>query len=107
MNSFCDQPIKSPGRPQSAGASSRASSTGGSVRSTASAFSQISSVFSGSSTRRSSEELDEELGSFCSDVDLANDRVTEKYAGEWKNDKRSGFGICERSDGVKYEGSSI
>lgn len=92
------------GRPQSAGASSRASSTGGSVRSTASAFSQISSVFSGSSARRSSEELDEELGSFCSDVDLANDRVTEKYAGEWKNDKRSGFGICERSDGVKYEG---
>ena len=24
--------------------------------------------------------------------------------GEWKNDKRSGFGISERSDGLKYEG---
>jgi len=24
--------------------------------------------------------------------------------GEWKNDKRSGFGIAERSDGLKYEG---
>uniref|UniRef100_A0A8D2PW02 Junctophilin-1 n=1 Tax=Zosterops lateralis melanops TaxID=1220523 RepID=A0A8D2PW02_ZOSLA len=24
--------------------------------------------------------------------------------GEWKNDKRSGFGISERSNGMKYEG---
>jgi junctophilin len=24
--------------------------------------------------------------------------------GEWKNDKRAGFGISERSDGLKYEG---
>ena len=24
--------------------------------------------------------------------------------GEWKNDKRCGFGISERSDGLKYEG---
>lgn len=30
--------------------------------------------------------------------------VTEIYIGEWKNDKRSGFGVCERSDGLKYEG---
>lgn len=30
--------------------------------------------------------------------------VTETYMGEWKNDKRSGFGIGERSDGLKYEG---
>ncbi|XP_058231827.1 junctophilin-1a isoform X2 [Hemibagrus wyckioides] len=30
--------------------------------------------------------------------------VTESYAGEWKNDKRSGFGVSERSDGTKYEG---
>lgn len=30
--------------------------------------------------------------------------VTETYMGEWKNDKRSGFGIAERSDGLKYEG---
>lgn len=30
--------------------------------------------------------------------------VTETYLGEWKNDKRSGFGISERSDGLKYEG---
>lgn len=24
--------------------------------------------------------------------------------GEWSNDKRSGYGISERSDGLKYEG---
>ena len=30
--------------------------------------------------------------------------VTETYLGEWKNDKRSGFGVSERSDGLKYEG---
>jgi junctophilin len=24
--------------------------------------------------------------------------------GEWKNDKRSGFGVSERTDGLKYEG---
>ncbi|EPY80214.1 hypothetical protein CB1_000850026 [Camelus ferus] len=26
------------------------------------------------------------------------------YMGEWKNDKRTGFGISERSNGMKYEG---
>jgi len=30
--------------------------------------------------------------------------VTETYLGEWKNDKRTGFGISERSDGLRYEG---
>uniref|UniRef100_A0A674P5G4 Uncharacterized protein n=1 Tax=Takifugu rubripes TaxID=31033 RepID=A0A674P5G4_TAKRU len=29
---------------------------------------------------------------------------TEVYMGEWKNDKRSGYGISERSSGLKYEG---
>ena len=24
--------------------------------------------------------------------------------GEWKNDRRVGYGVCERSDGLKYEG---
>lgn len=28
----------------------------------------------------------------------------ETYMGEWKNDMRSGFGVCERSDGLKYHG---
>ena len=30
--------------------------------------------------------------------------VTENYFGQWKNDKRCGYGVCERSDGLKYEG---
>uniref|UniRef100_A0A914XT43 Junctophilin n=1 Tax=Panagrolaimus superbus TaxID=310955 RepID=A0A914XT43_9BILA len=30
--------------------------------------------------------------------------VIETYKGEWKNDQRSGFGICDRSDGLKYVG---
>uniref|UniRef100_A0A0K0FNW5 Junctophilin (projected from Caenorhabditis elegans ortholog jph-1) n=1 Tax=Strongyloides venezuelensis TaxID=75913 RepID=A0A0K0FNW5_STRVS len=36
--------------------------------------------------------------------DKIDEKATEIYRGEWKNDKRSGFGICERSDGLKYEG---
>uniref|UniRef100_A0A158P921 Junctophilin n=1 Tax=Angiostrongylus cantonensis TaxID=6313 RepID=A0A158P921_ANGCA len=28
----------------------------------------------------------------------------EFYSGEWKNDTRSGFGVCERSDGLRYQG---
>ncbi|XP_064817464.1 junctophilin-1-like [Oncorhynchus masou masou] len=28
----------------------------------------------------------------------------ETYMGEWKNDKRNGFGVSERSNGMKYEG---
>ncbi|CAL8343405.1 unnamed protein product [Merluccius merluccius] len=30
--------------------------------------------------------------------------TTESYTGEWKNDKRNGFGVSERSNGMKYEG---
>ena len=42
--------------------------------------------------------------SFVSQDDITDANVTETYMGEWKNDKRSGFGISERSDGLKYEG---
>lgn len=30
--------------------------------------------------------------------------MVETYTGEWKNDKRTGFGVSERTDGLKYEG---
>lgn len=30
--------------------------------------------------------------------------VVETYYGEWKNDKRTGYGISVRSDGLRYEG---
>lgn len=33
--------------------------------------------------------------------------TTESYLGEWKNDKRNGFGVSERSNGMKYEGEWI
>ncbi|VDO51289.1 unnamed protein product [Haemonchus placei] len=33
-----------------------------------------------------------------------DESVTEFYSGEWKNDSRSGFGVCERSDGLRYQG---
>ncbi|KAF8367175.1 jph-1 [Pristionchus pacificus] len=33
-----------------------------------------------------------------------DDNAVESYYGEWKNDGRSGYGICERSDGLKYQG---
>ncbi|MBN3321658.1 JPH2 protein, partial [Atractosteus spatula] len=36
-----------------------------------------------------------------SDIDAT---TTETYMGEWKNDKRSGYGVSERSSGLKYEG---
>ena len=42
--------------------------------------------------------------SFVSQDDIADVNVTETYTGEWKNDKRSGFGVSERTDGLKYEG---
>lgn len=46
---------------------------------------------------------------FYSTLDALQDEhldasVTETYMGEWKNDKRAGFGISERTDGLKYEG---
>nr|CAD2129348.1 unnamed protein product [Meloidogyne enterolobii] len=30
--------------------------------------------------------------------------AVEIYRGEWKNDMRSGYGVCERSDGLRYAG---
>lgn len=68
-------------------------------------------------TRRNEfgEEFSEEEDTAGSDSDVTEDsfmvtdetidgNVIETYMGEWKNDKRSGFGIAERSDGIKYEG---
>ncbi|XP_066186734.1 junctophilin-2 [Sylvia atricapilla] len=43
----------------------------------------------------------EEYTPFESDIDAT---TTETYMGEWKNDKRAGFGVSERSSGLKYEG---
>jgi len=42
--------------------------------------------------------------SFVSQDNGVDASVIETYAGEWKCDKRAGYGVSERSDGLKYEG---
>lgn len=39
--------------------------------------------------------------SFVVEDEQLDGGVTETYMGEWKNDKRCGYGISERSDGLK------
>ena len=31
-------------------------------------------------------------------------QIIERYYGEWKGDRRTGYGVAERSDGLRYEG---
>jgi len=31
-------------------------------------------------------------------------QIVERYCGEWKGDRRTGYGVAERSDGLRYEG---
>ena len=54
------------------------------------------------------KETDQDVGSNASFLsqngDISDPTTTETYMGEWKNDKRCGFGVCERSDGLRYEG---
>ncbi|XP_022241833.1 junctophilin-1-like [Limulus polyphemus] len=75
----------------------------GSVRSTRSVTSSISSGSSHSAITRSSAHTDSN-NSFVSQDDVTDANAVETYMGELKNDKRCGFGIAERSDGIKYEG---
>ncbi|KAG7277251.1 hypothetical protein CRUP_015299 [Coryphaenoides rupestris] len=46
-------------------------------------------------------DADTELAAGEDEVDAT---VTETYCGEWKNDKRTGYGASRRSDGLQYEG---
>ncbi|XP_076325289.1 uncharacterized protein LOC143233201 [Tachypleus tridentatus] len=77
--------------------------TSGSVRSTRSVTSSVSSGSNHSAITRSSAHSDSN-NSFVSQDDITDANVVETYMGELKNDKRCGFGIAERSDGIKYEG---
>ncbi|PAA60961.1 hypothetical protein BOX15_Mlig034492g1 [Macrostomum lignano] len=36
--------------------------------------------------------------------EIVDPATTEAYFGDWKQDKRAGLGVAERSDGLKYEG---
>jgi len=73
----------------------------GSIRSTGSTTSWMSSEsnYAGASIMSEGSQA-----SFIVEDEMLDANVTETYMGEWKNDKRCGFGISERSDGLKYEG---
>ncbi|CAG9767534.1 unnamed protein product [Ceutorhynchus assimilis] len=75
----------------------------GSIRSNASSASYISTDSAGSVVTNASMPSDSNA-SFVIDDEQMDPSVTETYMGEWSNDKRSGYGISERSDGLKYEG---
>ncbi|KAG9510601.1 Junctophilin-3, partial [Fragariocoptes setiger] len=38
------------------------------------------------------------------ELDITDPTTVETYMGEWNLDKRCGYGVCERSDKLKYEG---
>ncbi|KAM9607943.1 junctophilin-3 [Trichechus inunguis] len=64
-------------------------------------MSTVSSTASDIHSTISLGEGEAELSAVEDDIDAT---TTESYVGEWKNDKRSGFGVSQRSDGLKYEG---
>ncbi|KAM4689738.1 junctophilin-1 [Discoglossus pictus] len=74
------------------------SSKRSSVRSDA-AMSRISSSDANSTISFGDGDCD-----YCPVEDHVDATTTETYMGEWKNDKRTGFGVSERSNGMKYEG---
>ncbi|GAB6026999.1 hypothetical protein CHUAL_013665 [Chamberlinius hualienensis] len=76
---------------------------GGSIRSTGSGTSWASNESSQSGVTNNSRHTDSNV-SFVSQDDMIDANVIETYMGEWKNDKRCGFGVSERSDGLKYQG---
>ncbi|XP_053282858.1 junctophilin-3 isoform X1 [Pleuronectes platessa] len=64
-------------------------------------MSTVSSAASDINSTISLGDADAELAAADDDVDAT---ATETYSGEWKNDKRTGFGSSRRSDGLQYEG---
>ena len=54
--------------------------------------------------RGSQAEIGSNASFLSQNGDISDPSTVETYFGEWKNDKRSGFGICERTDGLRYEG---
>ncbi|XP_050670004.1 junctophilin-1 isoform X2 [Leptidea sinapis] len=79
-------------------ASVRSGGSGGS------AASWVSSVESTHSAKTRVSVQTNSNNSFIVEDEHIDAGATETYMGEWKNDKRTGFGISERSDGLRYEG---
>jgi len=75
-----------------------------SFRSTGSTSSWMSSESNYAGGHPGSVMSEGSQASFVVEDEMLDSNVTETYMGEWKNDKRCGFGISERSDGLKYEG---
>ncbi|THD29131.1 Junctophilin-3 [Fasciola hepatica] len=81
---------------------SRGRRTGGSLRSTLSGSSQLTTNSFGRGELKGlgngvqglHETMEEPLGP----------NVTETYSGQWNEDRRSGYGVAERSDGLCYAG---
>ncbi|KAJ7997817.1 hypothetical protein DPEC_G00216060 [Dallia pectoralis] len=67
-------------------------------------MSTVSSVNSDINSTISLGEGEAELAATEDDVDAT---ATETYCGEWKNDKRTGYGVSRRSDGLHYEGEWV
>nr|XP_012151181.1 PREDICTED: junctophilin-1 isoform X2 [Megachile rotundata] len=80
----------------------RGTTGGGSIRSNASSASWMSTE--SSQSQASASVHTDSNASFVIEDEQMDASVTETYLGEWKNDKRTGFGISERSDGLRYEG---
>ncbi|XP_017878468.1 junctophilin-1-like [Ceratina calcarata] len=76
--------------------------TSGSIRSNTSSASWMSTE--SSQSQASASVHTDSNASFVIEDEQMDAAVTETYLGEWKNDKRTGFGISERSDGLRYEG---
>ncbi|KAJ3611076.1 hypothetical protein NHX12_021092, partial [Muraenolepis orangiensis] len=62
------------------------------------------SISSKRSSARSDAAMSRISSSDANSTDHVDATTTETYMGEWKNDKRNGFGVSERSNGMKYEG---
>ncbi|XP_016296580.1 junctophilin-3-like [Sinocyclocheilus anshuiensis] len=64
----------------------------------------MSTVSSAASDINSTISLGEGEGELPVGEDDVDATTTESYAGEWKNDKRTGCGVSRRSDGLHYQG---
>uniref|UniRef100_A0A671L3A9 Junctophilin n=1 Tax=Sinocyclocheilus anshuiensis TaxID=1608454 RepID=A0A671L3A9_9TELE len=64
----------------------------------------LSTVSSAASDINSTISLGEGEGELPVGEDDVDATTTESYAGEWKNDKRTGCGVSRRSDGLHYQG---
>lgn len=58
----------------------------------------------GANNQQQQQLMDDGEHSFISQDEITDVNCIEVYMGEWKQDKRTGYGIAERSDGLKYEG---